>query len=69
MTTEPQIPTLPHLSLTEEERAMLQELLEVALGEARVELHHTRSPDYRLVVQRQESCIRSLLEKLRESRA
>lgn len=65
MITETQTPTPTQLVLTEEERTMLQELLQVALGETRVELHHTRSLDYRAVVQRQEACIRGLLEKVR----
>jgi hypothetical protein len=57
------------LSLNEAERRALLELLQMTLGEVRVELHRTHTPDYRDFVQRQESIIRGLLEKIGAPRA
>ncbi len=54
------------LMITEEERAELLRLLEQLLGETRVEIHRTHTPDYRAMVISQESLLRGLLAKLRE---
>lgn len=58
------------LMLSRDERALLTNLLETALGETRVELHHTHfSPTYRDDVKKDEQMLRTLLEKLREGTA
>jgi hypothetical protein len=56
------------LLLTDEERVMLRELLERSLGEVRVEVHRTHTPDYRDLVLRQETVIRNLLAKVGTAR-
>jgi hypothetical protein len=54
------------LLLSPQERDELVRLLETALGDTRVELHHTDfSPDYKDKVKEEEGLIRSLLNKLR----
>lgn|GEM_PF-3230260 len=55
------------LSLSEEEVTQLLQLLELSLGETRVELHRTHTPDFRSHVQHQEALFRGLIEKLRQS--
>jgi len=52
------------LVLTDEERVMLRNMLEIALRETRVEVHRTHSPDFRALVQHQEGVIRGLLAKM-----
>ena len=54
-----------HLTLTDEERQYLKDLLEVTLKEMRVEEHRTRTPTYRQHVLHQEELIQALLNKLR----
>ena len=56
-----------NLVLSELERAELVILLENALGEARVEVHRTHTPDYRENVQHEETVIRKVLDKLRQA--
>jgi hypothetical protein len=59
-----------NLSLTPEERALLVRLLEIALGETRVELRHTHySPAFREEVKHEEDLIRDLLQKVRQAPA
>ena len=54
------------LSVTDEERTLLQHLLETALGETRVEVHHTHySPDFRDKLKKDESLLRNLLAKVK----
>jgi hypothetical protein len=53
---------------TEEERAELLRLVEHSLGETRVEVHRTHTPDFRADVQREEQVLRGLLTKLSRSR-
>jgi hypothetical protein len=53
------------LVLNEPERRELLRLLNQALGDTRVEVHHTHTPGYREIVQQEEAVIRGLLEKLR----
>ncbi len=55
--------------LDEEERSELSQLLDHALRETRVEVHHTHTPDFRDQVQRREEVLRRLLEKLRHAEA
>ena len=52
------------LTLTDEERAFLVGLLEVALKDTRIEEHRTRTPTYREHVVHTEDVINSLLTKL-----
>ena len=49
---------------SEEERVEMVRLLEQVLGETRVEIHRTHTPDYRDRVIGQETLLRGLLVKL-----
>jgi len=53
-----------HLTLNDQERECLRELLTRALKETRVEGHRTRGPNYREHLVEQEHCIAGLIEKL-----
>ena len=55
------------LTLTDEERAFLADLLEITLRDTRVEEHRTRTPIYREAVVHREEMILALLAKLRQS--
>jgi hypothetical protein len=55
--------------LDEQERSELSQLLDHALRETRVEVHHTHTPDFRDQVQRREEVFRRLIEKLRQAGA
>jgi hypothetical protein len=57
------------LTLTPEERAELERLVEQNLGDTRVEVHRTHTPDYRQQVLQQEDLLRRLLVKLRSLKA
>src|SRR5262245_54417846 len=52
------------LTLSEKERDTLLSMLRQALGETRMEVHHTHTPDYRELVLDQEALIRGLIAKL-----
>src|SRR4051812_12687615 len=65
MSADPTQPTEGTFALTQEERATLLRLLQQALGDTRVEAHHTHTPGYREEVLREETVIRGLLEKIR----
>jgi hypothetical protein len=53
------------LMLTAEEQKLLVGVLRAALGDTRVELHHTHfSPEFRSEVQREDKLLRGLLAKL-----
>ncbi len=52
------------LTLNSAELAQLRTMLENALRETRVEVHHTRNIDYRESVKNQEALLRGLLTKL-----
>jgi hypothetical protein len=52
------------LTLTAEERAYLTGSLQNAMGETRVEVHRTHSPEFRDRVLHEENLVRGLLEKL-----
>ena len=54
------------LVFTEEERTYLANLLETALGNARVEVRHTRTEDFREKVRHEEELLRGLLTKLQQ---
>lgn len=53
------------LTLSDDERALLVDMLKAALTETRVEVHHTHSsPEYRDQVKHREDLIRALLARL-----
>ena len=51
------------LTLDEQERAELVQLLEVALQDLRVEVHRTHSPDYREQLLKREALLHQLIKK------
>ena len=54
------------LTLDENERALLERVLEASLGESRVEVRRTHfSPEYRAQVTAEESTLSGLLQKIR----
>jgi hypothetical protein len=57
------------LTLTDNERQVLQELLEETLKETRIEEHRTRTLSYREFVVQRENAIASVLNKLRKPTA
>jgi hypothetical protein len=58
------------VTLSAEEHDLLLRLLQTALGDTRVEVHHTHySPSFREGVKHEEALIRSLLEKIKQSEA
>ncbi len=56
------------LRISEEERVEIVRLLEQVLGETRVEVHRTHTPDYRERVQAEETLLRALLDKFSRMR-
>ena len=64
-TTEP---VVHGFMISEEERAELIRLLETALGENRVEIHRTHTPEYRERVLGEQSLLRGLLDKFQHMR-
>jgi hypothetical protein len=59
-----------NLPLTAEERIVLFRILDTALRETRVEVHHTHfSPEFREQVKAEEVLLRGLLAKLRSAPA
>jgi len=60
--------TTTDISLSQDELALLMRMLETALGETRVELHHTHfSPAFRQEVKEEAELLRGLLERLRKA--
>lgn len=57
-------PIFSQLAIDAEERVELLRLLERELGEVRVEVHHTHTPDFRENVLHQEAVLRRLLAKV-----
>lgn len=55
-----------HLVLNEQEKAYLERILKSALGETRVEVHRTHTPDYRQQVLGEEELVRQLLAKVKK---
>jgi hypothetical protein len=55
--------------LDEESRSELLSLLEQALGETRVEVHHTHTPNFRAQVQHREAILKRLIATLRQAGA
>lgn len=58
-----------HLTLTSEERTLIERLLEQELDETRTEFHHTSgsSPAFRERVRAEEKLVRGLLDKMRQT--
>jgi hypothetical protein len=54
------------LTLTEEERTQLLTLLDQVLRDTLIEVHRTESPHFREFVQRKETALRSVADKLRQ---
>jgi hypothetical protein len=54
------------LTVTDEERRCLADVLKRVLKEERIEEHRTRSPSYRQGVIREETLVANLLKKLGE---
>ena len=52
------------VELTQEETALLKELLESALGEIKAEVRHTDTSDFRRNLREKEDRIRQLLDRL-----
>jgi len=63
-TTNTQSPAFT-LTLSEEERSQLLSLLEQEDRETLVEAHRTDSPNFREHIERKESVLRGLIDKLR----
>ena len=61
-------PVVHSFQISEEERAELILLLEHALGENRVEIHRTHTPEYRSRVIGEQSLLRVLLDKFQHMR-
>jgi hypothetical protein len=53
------------LVLTEEEQRLLLDLLEPALRDKHIEAHRTEAFDYKECVERQETVLQGLVDKLR----
>jgi hypothetical protein len=58
-----------HLTLDEAESTELLRLLEYSLGETRVEVHRTHTPQFRAGVQNEEGILKSILGKLQNARS
>jgi hypothetical protein len=61
-------PVVHNFMISEEERAELIRLLEYAVGENRVEIHRTHTPEYRERVLGEQSLLRGLLDKFQHMR-
>jgi len=65
MTTVATTPTELTITVTDEERALLQTLLQPLLRDKLIEVHRTDAPAYRVSVQREADALENLLDKLR----
>jgi hypothetical protein len=54
------------LTLDEQERSELLQLLEVALQDLRVEVHRTHTPDYRERLLQREALLKRLIERFHQ---
>jgi hypothetical protein len=59
--------SLMTLTLTEEERTELLSFLEQGLRDTKIEVHRTDSLDYKRIVERKETILRVLIEKLQRA--
>lgn len=64
MSKNPNTAATNALLLTAEESTELLQLVNSALQETRVEVHHTHTPDFRDKVQHSEVVLRAIAEKL-----
>ncbi len=62
------MPVMHSFMISEEERDELIRLLEQVLGETRVEVHRTHTPEYRERVLEEEALLRGMLEKFQQMR-
>ncbi len=62
------VPVMHSFMISEEERAKLIQLLEQDLGETRVEIHRTHTPEYRERVINEQTLLRGLLDKFQHMR-
>ncbi len=69
MTTDAKSKGSVSVTLNDEETAELLQLVEHSLGETRVEVHRTHTPDFRDKVQHREAVLRGLVEKLKSARS
>jgi len=67
MSTDESRSAMLALALDEEERTVLLALLEQALGETRVEVHRTHTPDFRMQVQHREELLAKMIDKIGRS--
>ncbi len=58
-----------HLTLDQAELAELLRLLEQTVGETRVEVHRTHTPEFRAGVQHEEGILKSILVKAQNARS
>jgi len=65
MSTDSTTPAGLLLSIDPEEQVLLKEMLEHALGEARVEAHHTDNRQYRESILHRTELMRGLIERLK----
>jgi hypothetical protein len=63
MSTHPPPGAPVSLTLDEQERSELFQLLKVALGDLRVEVHRTHTPDYRNQLLQREALLQRLIDK------
>jgi hypothetical protein len=66
MSTEAIAETSPTLVLTAEERSVVLDLMEEALGAIRMEVRHTRTPDFHDRLKAREVVIRDVIAKLHD---
>jgi hypothetical protein len=65
MSTDSPRPETFSLTLDDAEKSELLGLLDVALGDLRVEIHRSHTPDYREQLLRREELLRRLIAKFR----
>ncbi len=65
MLTQTQAPAGHTLVLSDEERDQLIAFLEQALRAKEIEVHRTDAPDYRKLVEREETILQNILGRLR----
>lgn len=61
-------PMVHNITISDDERAELIQLLEKACEEGRVEMHRTHTPEYRDRVSGEQMLLRGLLDKLQHMR-
>lgn len=54
-----------NLTLNEDEKALILDMLEVSLGDTRVEVRHTRTPDYHNRLLDREALLKNLITRFR----